>query len=907
MPLAGTVGPTTRVSGVAGTMAADGDAGHLLVTARGSGVLAAGGFVEFPIRFVIAFLLARGLGAGDYGLYVLAISAATLFSGIALLGLDDAMTRYVAILAGRRDTAGVRGTIQVGLGTATGMGIVIGGLLYLGAEPIATGLFDEPRLARLLQLVAVAVPFLAISNMLAGTARGFHRMDIAAFGENVVQSVVRLGLLAVVFLVTGLDTAAAVVVFGISDVAATITMITLLNRHFALNPLGRPVRRDAKGVFRFALPLWFSGMLRQFRRNIEALLLGATGSATKVGVYAVVNKVNLVGHVWLLSILVAVKPTMAQLHDRGNRAELGRVYTATTRWSFSLALPCVIAMVLYREPILATFGSSFPAGSTALMVLAAAELANAGTGTCGPMIDMTGHTRLKVGNSALWTALLIGGGVVLIPRWGIVGAATASLIAIATVNILAVVEVWVLEDLVPFDRTFWKPLVAGAGALATGLALGRLMPFGTDLAPAVLQGIVVAGVFVGLTCLFGLAPDDRLALDRIRAAVARRARRLRRSRRITPALQCEQGRSTTPPTGEVSAPTPTAGPIYIGGLDRSGKTTLAAFLTSHPNIDVPDAGSNMWTYFYRRFGNLEQPANFERCLDAMLRYGHVAALDPDPERIRHEFAAGPPTYGRLFGLFHAHHAERVGKPRWGTQTGLIERQADQVFAAYPGVRIVHMLRDPRDRYAWSQALWPGGKGRAGGATARWLYSTHLAHRHLRRHPDGYLVVRFEDLVLRTEETLRTVCHFLGETFHPEMLGMPGAPERRARLVARLPATWTAATTAASTTSQVVAEPSPPRPPLSAGFVGGFQERVAIEDVAFIQLHAARLMRAHDYSPVPLCWGARDWARFVVRTWPDQAARMLAWRGLEEVQQRFPGWAPRRPDPRLVAPPTREPT
>ncbi|MGH9260084.1 MAG: flippase, partial [Acidimicrobiales bacterium] len=487
-------------------------------------MLAAGSFFEFATRFAIAFLLARELGAGDYGLYVLAISAATLFSGISLLGLDDAVVRYVAILSGRRDAPGVRGTIQIGLGAAAAMGVVVGVVLYLGAEPIATGLFDEPQLTRLLRFVALAVPFLAVSNVLAGTARGFHRMGIAALGENVVQSVVRLGLLAVVFLVADLDTATAVVVFGISDVAATITMITLLNRHFPLNPRGQPVRRDATGVFRFALPLWFSGMLRQFRRNIEVLLLGATGSAANVGVFAVVNKVNLVGHVWLLSILVAVKPTMAQLHDRGDRAELARVYTATTRWSLSLALPCVIGMVLYREPILAAFGTTFAAGSTALVILAMAELANAGTGTCGPMIDMTGHTRLKVANSVLWTGLLIGSGVVLIPRWGVVGAATASLIAIATGNLLAVAEVWALEDLVPFDRTFWKPLVAGAAAFATGLGLGRLMPFGADLLPAILQGIVMVGVFVGLICLFGLAPDDRLALDRIRRAVARRLR-----------------------------------------------------------------------------------------------------------------------------------------------------------------------------------------------------------------------------------------------------------------------------------------------------------------------------------------------------------------------------------------------
>jgi O-antigen/teichoic acid export membrane protein len=903
------VSPTGRASSVAGTTAMDGEAGHLLVTARGSGMLAAGSFFEFATRFAIAFLLARSLGAGDYGLYVLSISAATLFSGLALLGLDDAMVRYVAILSGRRDAPGVRGTIQIGLGAATVMGVVVGALLYLGAEPIATGLFDEPQLTGLLRLVAVAVPFLAISNVLAGTARGFHRMGVAAFGENVVQSVVRLVLVAVLFLVAELDTTTAVVVFGISDIAATITMITLLNRLFPLDPRGQPVRRDAREVFRFALPLWLSGMLRQFRRNIEALLLGATSSVANVGVYAIVNKVNLVGHVWLLSILVAVKPTMAQLHDRGDRTELGRVYKATTRWSLGLALPCVIVMVLYREPILVAFGTSFTAGSTALVILAMAELVNAGTGTCGPMIDMTGHTRLKLANSVLWTGLLIGSGIVLIPRWGVVGAATASLIAIATVNLLTVVEVWALEGLVPVDRTIWKPLVAGCAAWATGLALGRLLPFGSALGPAAVQGIVVVAVFAGLTWVFGVTADDRLVLDRLRGVVARR-RRLPTRRRAAPSAPRRGSRRRVPRRGAAACDrAPAPGPVYVGGLDRSGKTTLAAFLTSHPNIDIPDAGSNLWTYFYGRFGDLAQPANLEQCLDLMLRYRHVVSLDPDPDRIRREFAAGPPTYARLFSLVHAHHAEREGKPRWGTQTGLVERYADEIFAAYPGVRIIHMVRDPRDRYEVSRALWPHGKGQAGGATARWIYSMRLAQQHLRRHPGGYLVVRFEDLVLRTDDTLRQVCHFLGETFHPEMLGMPSAPDRRARLASRLAASPTAMRgdpmpVVGSVLPPVTPQPLP-HPPLSGAFVGRFRDHVAAGDVAFIQLHAGRLMRAYGYAPVPLSWGARDWARFVTRTWPGQAGRMLAWRGREAVEQRFPVRAGRTPDPRLVVPRTLE--
>ena len=332
--------------------------------------------------------------------------------------------------------------------------------------------------------------------------------------------------------------------------------------------------------------------------------------------------------------------------------------------------------------------------------------------------------------------------------------------------------------------------------------------------------------------------------------------------------------------GGVNVADPTD-PVYIGGLDRSGKTTMRAFLASHPSIAIPSVGSNMWTYFYRRFGDLAREENFERCLAAMLRYKHVRFLDPDPDRIRAEFAAGERSYARLFSLFLIHFAEREGKPRWGAQTGLIERYAPEMFDAYPGLKIVHMVRDPRDRYEASISKWPDGKLRAGGATARFNYSIGLAERHVRNHPDGYLLVRFEDLIRDTETTLRAVCDFLGEEYRTEMLEMPAAPKMRSFLLE-------GGGSAGSL--------------LSEAFVGGHRGRIPAPELAFIQLHAGRGMRRHGYDTEPIPMDGRERLRFWVRDWPDQLARMIAWRAVEWGQQTVPRVVPRRFGTRMIVDP-----
>lgn len=328
-----------------------------------------------------------------------------------------------------------------------------------------------------------------------------------------------------------------------------------------------------------------------------------------------------------------------------------------------------------------------------------------------------------------------------------------------------------------------------------------------------------------------------------------------------------------------TGPEPARGPVYIGGLDRCGKTTMHAFLTSHPNISIPAVGSNMWTYFYGRFGDLRKPANLERCLDAMFTYKHVVFLEPNRVRIEREFAAGPQTYGRLFSLFLIHAAQREGKPRWGAQTGLIERYAEHLFESYPGLKIVHMLRDPRDRYQASIEKWPEGKGRAGGAVARWNYSLKLAERHRRRHPDDYLIVRFEDLVTETEATVRRVCEFLGEPFAEDMLHMGSAPTHRRRLMGDVPG--------------VVR--------LSKDHIGRFRAGVPAFELAYIQNEAGAGMKRYGYEPVPIDMTAGDRIRYHLLEAPNQGLRRLAWMTVESARQSMPRLVPRRPGSRMIVP------
>jgi hypothetical protein len=293
------------------------------------------------------------------------------------------------------------------------------------------------------------------------------------------------------------------------------------------------------------------------------------------------------------------------------------------------------------------------------------------------------------------------------------------------------------------------------------------------------------------------------------------------------------------------------GPIFIGGPNRSGKTYMRLMLSSHPDIII-SRRTNMWTNYYNKYGDLSQDNNFEDCLAALIESKHIRNLQPDPDRIRAEFWRGSKTYASLFELIHVHYTQRAGKRRWGDQTEMIERFADQIFSSYPNARIIHMMRDPRDRF---EASLSKKKSNVGEATAKWLYSATLAERHQQKYPDRYKVVCYESMVTRPEKTLGEICAFLEEMYTPSMLTMREVPRFQIRM---------------NTANR--ADESP----LSTDYVDRYQQYLPKRNIAFIQRYCGRVMCKFGYHLTPNHMLTRESFHYLLFDWPFYFGRMAAW-------------------------------
>ena len=305
------------------------------------------------------------------------------------------------------------------------------------------------------------------------------------------------------------------------------------------------------------------------------------------------------------------------------------------------------------------------------------------------------------------------------------------------------------------------------------------------------------------------------------------------------------------------------GPVFVAGLERSGTSLLYALLASHPRIAMTRR-TNMWTHFYGQYGDLGDDRNLDRCIDVMLQYKRLVKLDPDESRLRREFGSGAPTYARLFALIEQQHADRLGKPRWGDKSLHTERYAEPIVASYPGARILHMIRDPRDRFASSLARWEVRLGGVGAGTAEWLSSARLAETNQARFRDQYMIVRYETLATYPERTLQQICGFINEPYAPEMLQMDGAQQFRDQ---------------GSNSSYGARQVGV----ISTDSIGRFTTVLSNRQVAFIHAVAGRTMRSlgYDLDPVPLSPGER--LAFGLVDLPLEMVRLLAWRVRHHVR------------------------
>jgi O-antigen/teichoic acid export membrane protein len=485
---------------------------HIRRFARGSMVLLSSGVVSYVGAFALTVLLARVIGTEAFGAWAIGFATAQLLSTVGLIGADWIVLRQGSYYESIGDAARFRRTIHVALGLSGAGLVLLGGSVFVAAEPLATRVFHTPAIAPILRLTGLVTPIMGIRQVLIFGTQAFKEMRDAAVNRNLLQPIIRI-LFVAIALAFGRSALSAYVALVLAEIVLAAAAAWVLNRRISL--LGRTEGVNGRGLVGFAVPAWLTRLAGQGRAQLFPVLLGSLASIASSGVFVVTTRISLAPTAVVNAMNQVYTPIGSDLYLHDRRAELAELYKSTTKWMFTLAFPLVALMAAFPAPLLSLFGPGFRGGDAALVVMAFGVLFQFGTGPVTVTLILIGRPRLALLDYVFVVVLEIGLAVWLIPTHGLLGAAIAKAVGTALNNVVPLIQVWSITGSHPFRLDFWKPVVAGAVAVGAAKLVSEITGFGGGIRTVLLAGVIVGVVYLALIVLFGLEEQDRAIVQGI--------------------------------------------------------------------------------------------------------------------------------------------------------------------------------------------------------------------------------------------------------------------------------------------------------------------------------------------------------------------------------------------------------
>lgn len=407
-------------------------------------ILARGSIISFFIQGIGAALVlltdifaARMLGITQFGIYAMVSAWIFVLALVASLGFNHALLRFVPTYLAHEDWGGLRGIVRranlwvIVAAVVLGIG---GSLLLLALQKCCV----DPAIVPAFFIALMIVPVLALSSLRQAVLRGLGSIAQALAPEWLLRPLIFIALLAgaAAILPSPLQASTALSF----NLAATIAAFAMgaFWQHRAISPHlrgSKPVYRDREWLS-VAAPLLLIVGLNLISSRIDVIMLGMLSEIENVGIYSAASRVADVVVFGLVSANAIAAPMIARLHSTGRHEELQKIVRLASKGIFLLTLPIALVLLIFGHQILGLFGQEFSAGYPVLVILVCGQLVNALAGPVGYLMTMTGHQNHAariVSISALMNLTL---NVLLIPLWGMLGAAVANALSTATWNIL---------------------------------------------------------------------------------------------------------------------------------------------------------------------------------------------------------------------------------------------------------------------------------------------------------------------------------------------------------------------------------------------------------------------------------------------------------------------------------------
>ena len=485
----------------------------LQLITKGTGILFIGTVIGTIFQAFFPIMIARYYTPADFGVYTLAVTVFFLLLPISNSGIGEGCCRHIAFYRGKGDYKKIKEVIISSIELILIIGILVAILLFLSAEWISINIFNTEALITPLKILAVALPFWLIIDIIVATFRGFDRTQESVYFWSILIYGGKL-LFIIPVLILGLPFNYIFYAFTGNVLIVFLIAVIYFKRKIPKEiKTIRPNNSVKKDLLIFAIPLILSGMALLLLQGIDKFMIGYYMQDYDVGIYNVAFTISGYLHIFLVSFVFIYQPVGTKLYAQGKDLEIIQLYQTITKWIFLLASPIIMFVFIAPEiTISVLFDVTYLGASLPLLILFVAYSIHIGLGPASGSIIMLGKTKqlmVIVGSMAVINLIL---NWYLVPIYGIFGAAIATGTSIIILSFLQVGFLYKVSKIHPFKKLYFKIISAFMFSFAIVYLLINYLPINFSAYGKILLIICSYIFFIVLLIIFRLFKEEDLLI-----------------------------------------------------------------------------------------------------------------------------------------------------------------------------------------------------------------------------------------------------------------------------------------------------------------------------------------------------------------------------------------------------------
>ena len=473
--------------------------------ARGGALNLLGVLFAAAAGVLLYVVLGRLLGAAGSGAFLVTIAIFQILAVAGTLGADTGLIRETSRALSLNRSKEIRPILAVGLLPVAALGVVFGIAVWVGADTLA-GAFgggeSEADIADYLRVLAPIVPITSLYLAVLGATRGFSTMVPTA----IIDRFGRAGsqpILVWIAIAAGAGASLTALAWAspyVVGLGAGLIWLELLRRRRRqrrgeTSKTVRSLRRITKDFWSFTLPRSLAAIFRIGVQWIDIVIVGAIMSPRDAGIYAVSTRLLQLGLFVAASIGQVAQPMFSSLLAEGHHQRTSTVYQTATGWLVAITWPQYLAIAIFAPLLLGIFGPEFTEGSTVVVILAGSAMLGAAAGPVDMLLLMAGKSTWSLGNTAVTLGTNVALNLILIPQFGIEGAALAWAASRIVANALPLFQVGRYLRFFP-----WGPGARHASVASVlifgGVGLAVRAIGGTTWATFALYALIACGMYL---------------------------------------------------------------------------------------------------------------------------------------------------------------------------------------------------------------------------------------------------------------------------------------------------------------------------------------------------------------------------------------------------------------------------